>query len=129
MHPIAHNKGKEPIVPDDVNTPANDELSIRSSLSLSLSSTKNAQESTKAKSRKRPSPLVMPLVVLKHHLAFSDAISGASRRARREAGRRQNMPYQAPGNPLVLPSGTMPPMPPVHPTFGAAPTFYMPPAA
>ena len=30
--------------------------------------------------------------------------------------------------PLVLPIGMMPQMPFVHPTFGARPTFYMPPA-
>ena len=79
MHPIAHNREKEPIIPDNVDTPTDDELSSGSSPSLSLSSAKNAQDSTKAKSRKKPS----------HHPAFSDAISGASRRARKEADRRQ----------------------------------------
>ena len=28
MHPIARNRGKDPIIPDDVNTPADDELSL-----------------------------------------------------------------------------------------------------
>ena len=79
MHQIARNRGKEPIIPDDIDTPVDDELSLGNSQSLSLSPAKNARESTKARSRKRPS----------HHPAFSDAFSGASCRARREAGRRQ----------------------------------------
>ena len=80
VHPIARNKGKETIILEDVNTLANDELSSDSFPSLSLSLEKNAWESTKAKSCKRPS----------HHPAFSDVVSGTSHRARREAGRRQN---------------------------------------
>ena len=134
MHPIAHNRGKKPIIYDDVDTPANDELSLGKSPSLSLSPVKNTWESTKAKSCKRPS----------HHLAFSDAVSGISHRARREACKRQNQPVQALGNVSVLPEGTvppilltgmmppilpvgmMPPMPFVHPVFGTGPTFYMP---
>ena len=92
-----------------------------------LSPTKDARGSTKTKLHKRPS----------HHHAFSDAISGASCKARREAGRRQNQPVQALRKasvlpegtmPPVLPVGTMPPMPLVHPAFGTGPTFYMPPA-
>ena len=77
-HPTARNKGNDSIVPDDVNTPTDDELSLGSSPSLSLSPTKDARGSTKTKSRKR----------LSHHLAFNDAFSGASRRARRKASRR-----------------------------------------
>ena len=115
--PIACNKGKEPIAPDNVDTLMDDELSSSSSPSLSLSLTQNAEENTKTRSRKRPSP----------HLAFSDAFNGASSRARREASRIQNLPDQAPGNPPVLPSGTFPQMLLMHPTFGAAPTFYIPP--
>ena len=60
MHPIPRNRGKEPVIPDDVDTPGDDELSLGSSLSLSLSPTKNTRGSTKAKSRKKAS----------HHLAF-----------------------------------------------------------
>ena len=67
VHSIARNRGKEPIIPDDVDTLANDELSLDSSSSLSLSLTKNAWESIKAKSCKRPS----------HLRALSDAVSGA----------------------------------------------------
>ena len=77
---IARNRWKEPIVPDDVYTPADDELSSGSSPSLSLSPAKVARGSTKAKSHNRPF----------HHLAFNDAVSGASSKVRRETGRRQN---------------------------------------
>ena len=76
--PITRNKGKEPITPNDVDSPTDDELSLGSSPSLSLSPAKNAQESTKTKSCKRPPP----------HPAFNDVVSGASRRARTEADKR-----------------------------------------
>ena len=127
MHPIAYNRGNEPIIPNEVNTPVDDDLSSGSSPSLSLSLVKNA-ENTKAKSHKKPS----------HHPVFSDAVSGASRRARKEAGRRQNQPDHALGNapvlsvctmPPILPAGMMLPMSLVHPAFGTGPTFYMPPVA
>ena len=118
-HLVAPNKGKEPIIPDDINTPVDNELSSGSSPSMNLSSTKNAQKSTKMRSRMRPLP----------HLAFSDAVSGASRKARRKACKRQNQPDQALRNPPVIPSSSMPPIPPVHPAFGAALTFYMLPIA
>ena len=90
---IARNRGKEPIVPDDVNTLVDGEFSSGSSPSLSLSLTKDAQKSTKAKPHKRPL----------HHPTFSDVVSSASGRARREADRRQNQPVQAPRNMLVFP--------------------------
>ena len=80
VHPISRNRGKKPVILDNVDTLTDDELSSGSSPSLSLSPAKNARESAKAISRKRPS----------HCPAFSDAVSGASSRARREAGRRQN---------------------------------------
>ena len=119
VHLNALNRGKEPIILDDVNAPADDELSFDNSPSLSLSLAKNARESIKAKSSKKPF----------HHPAFSDVISGASHRARREAGRRQNQPDQVLRKASILPIGTMPQMPLVHPTFGIGPTFYMPPTA
>ena len=97
-HLITHNKGKDPIIPDDFDTPVDDELSSSSSPSLSLSSTKNARESAKAKSCKRPS----------NHPAFSDVVSGSSRKVRRETNRRQNQPVQASRNASVLPKGIMP---------------------
>ena len=125
MYPITHNKGKEPVILDDVDTPVDDELSSSSSPSLSLLPKKNARESAKAKSRKRPS----------HHPAFSDAVIGASCRARKETGKTQNQVVQALGNASLLPEGAMPPvlpahtmplMPLVHPTFGTRLMFYMP---
>ena len=100
MHPITCNRGKEPIIPVDVDTQTDDELSSGSSPSLNLSPKKNARESTKVKSCKRP--LHLP--------ALNDAFSGTSRMARREEGMRQNQPVQAPWNALVLPKGTMPPV-------------------
>ena len=98
--PTTRNKGKEPTVPNDVDTPANDKLSSGSSPSLSLSPIKNVRESEKAKSCKRPS----------HHPAFNDAVSGVSLRAKRETSKRQNVPVQGPGNAPVLLEGTMPPV-------------------
>ena len=100
VHPIARNRGKDPIIPDDVDTPADDEFSSGNSPSLSLSLVKNSRESTKAKSRKRPS----------HLPALSDVISGASHRARKEVGKRKNQSVQVPRNASVLPEGTMPPV-------------------
>ena len=117
--PITRDKGKGPIVPDNVDTPMDDELSSGNSLSLNLSLTKNTRESIRTRFRKRPSS----------HLAFSDAISGASGKARREAGRRQYWLGQSSGNPSVLPSGTLPLAHPMHPAFGTTPTFYVLPTA
>ena len=97
----------------------NDELSSSNSPSLNLSLAKNTRESTRTRSRKKPSP----------HLAFSDTLSGASHKARREARRRQYRLGQAPGNQLALPSGTLPLALPSHPAFGTVPTFYVPPVA
>ena len=114
MQLIAGDKGKGPIPFDDDDTPTDDELSSGSSASLNLSSAKNARARTR--SCKRPSP----------HLAFSDAVSSASRRARREAGKRQYRSGQALGNPLVLPLSMLPPVPPSQPAFGTLPLFYIP---
>ena len=119
VHPIARNRGKDLVIPGDVDTLVDDESSLNSSSSLSLSLAKNARESTQAKSHKKPS----------HHPAFSDAISCASRRVRREACKRQNQPDQAPWNASVLPTCTMPPMSFLHSAFGTGPTFYMLPPA
>ena len=55
VHQITRNKGKELVIPDDVDTLEDDELSLSSSPSLSLSTAKNARESIKAKSHKKPS--------------------------------------------------------------------------
>ena len=60
---IAHNKGKKPIVPDDVDTPVDDELSSGSSPSLSLSSEKEgAQRLNRARGLHITLPSVMLLV-------------------------------------------------------------------
>ena len=116
---IARDKGKGTIVLDDVDTPVDDKLSSDSSPSLNLLLTRNTRESIRIISYKRPSP---------HH-AFSDAISGASRKVRREAGRRQYQPGPASGNPPVLPSSMLPLVPPAHSAFGTTPTFYVSPVA
>ena len=47
--PTARNKGKEPVVSNDVDTLADGELSSGSSLSLSFPSPKNPWEGAKAK--------------------------------------------------------------------------------
>ena len=119
VQPITHDKGKGLVAPDNVDTLMDDELSLGSSPSLNLSPAKNTWESVRTRSRKRPSP----------HLAFNDSVSGASHRARREVGRKQYWSGQASGNPSVLPTSTLPLVPPAHPTFGATPMFYIPPAA
>ena len=90
--PIAHCEGKGPIPPDNVDTPVDNELSSGSSLSLNPSPTKNTRESTRTRSRKRPSP----------HPAFSDAISNASYRVRRETSHRQYRSSQASRNPAYV---------------------------
>ena len=105
MQPIAYNKGKGLIPPDDDDTPTDDELSSGSSQSLNLSPAKNAQESIRTKSHKRPSP----------HPNFNDA----SRKAGREAGRREYRSGQALGDPPMLP-----PVSSAQPAFGTTPTFY-----
>ena len=68
-HPIARNKGKEPIVLDDVDTPVDDELSSGNSPSLSLSLAKNVKKGTKAKSCKRHRLILLSLMPLVGHLA------------------------------------------------------------
>ena len=115
----ARDKGKGLGSLDNVDTPMGNELSSSSFPSLNLSSTRNIRESTRTRSSKRPSP----------HPDFSDAVSGASSRPRKEAGKRQYWSGQASGNPSVLPTDMWPPVPPAHSTFGATPMFYTPLAA
>ena len=63
VHPFARNKGKEPIIPDDVDTPADDELSLGSSRYLSLSPAKEgAQRLNRVRGLRITLPSVMPLV-------------------------------------------------------------------
>ena len=73
-HLTASGKGKKPIVPNDVDTLADDELPSGSSPNLSPA------KSSKDRSRKRHL----------HCLAFSNADNGTFRRARREIGRGWN---------------------------------------
>ena len=79
-HPIAHNKEKEPIISSDSDAPVDDELFSGRSLSMSPPLGRNARGSTRAKSRRKHS----------HHPALSDAVNGASRRARKQAYKREN---------------------------------------
>ena len=81
LHPVPRNKGKEPIIPDKADALTDDELSSGSSPPLGLSPVKN----TRAKSCKRTS----------HRLAFSNAVNGMSRRARREVGKGQYQPNES----------------------------------
>ena len=116
--PIALNKGKEPIIPDDVGAPTDDEFSSDRSPSMSPLPGRNSQGNTRAKSRRKHS----------HRPAFSDAVSGASGRPRREANKKQNQLEQPIGNALMLPAGTIPPVPLLHLAFGTGPILYMQPA-
>ena len=70
-YPIARNKGKESIVSKN-DSLEDDELSSMRSLSTSPLPGRNAQSSTRAKSRRKHS----------HRPALNDAVSGASRQAR-----------------------------------------------
>ena len=113
-------EGRSPLPLSMSIPPADTELSSGNSSPLSLSPTKDARGSKREKSHERHL----------QHPAFSDVVSGASRRARREAGMRQNQPAQAPRNMSVLPegatspvllAGTKPPTSLVHPAFGVDP--------
>ena len=112
-HPTARDKGNETIVPDNVDTPKNDELSSGSLPNLS------PIKSSKARSCQRHS----------HCLAFSNADNGTFCRVRRETGRGKNHPDEAIGNASALPMGIVPPMPLVYPTLGTGPMLYIPPTS
>ena len=114
LHPIPRYRGKEPIIIDEVDANAlvDGELSLGSSPPLGFSPAKN----TRAKLCKRTS----------HRPAFSDAVSGASRLARKEAAKGHHQLDRAPDEALVLLVGVMQSMPFVHPAFGIGSTFYMP---
>ena len=107
------NKGKKPIVSDDANTPAEDELSSDSW------SNPSPAKSNKARSRQGHS----------HRLAFNNTDNGLLRRARRQTVQEQSHPNTAPGSTLALPTGMVPVMPPVYPVFGTALMAYLPPVA
>ena len=111
-------KEKCPLFPDNVDAPADDELSSGISPSMSPPLGRNTRGSTNAKPQWKHS----------HRLALSDVFNDASGRARREANRKQNQPEQPPGNASMVPFWIIPPALLLHPTFGIGPTFYMPPA-
>ena len=92
--PTSCNKGKEPVVPNDVDTLTDDELSLGSSPSLTLSLTKNAR----VRCLHITLPSTMPLV--------ARPIGEGGRQA---GGRTSHEPVHAPRNALVLPEGAMPP--------------------
>ena len=79
-HPIARNKGKEPITYSDDYALIDDELSFGRSPSTSPPQGRNARGRTRTKSRRKHW----------HCPALSDAVSCASLRAREESDRRQN---------------------------------------
>ena len=108
--PTSHHKGKEPIIPSDVDTPVDDELSSGSSPNLSPA------KSSRARTCQRHL----------HHPAFSNADYGMFRRARREIGRGQNQPKEGLGNSFALPTGVVSPILPVYPPFDTGPTLYIP---
>ena len=105
-----HDKGKNSLVPNDVDTPTNDELSSGSL--LNLSPTKN----NRARSHQRHS----------HRPAFRNTDNGLLHRAKRETVRAQSQPNATPKNAYALPAGVVPIMQLVYPAFSTAPTLYLP---
>ena len=104
--PARPNKGKEVAAPDDVDLPADDELSSGSSPLPHHSPTLDAAE---ALSRKRPS----------HQT--SRFISVARHRARREPNRDRRPPTPAHQHVPDRTGGFSPPMPSLYSTYGVAP--------
>ena len=103
-------KGKEAIIPDDIDLPADDELSSSSSPLLHRSSFSNA---TEAHSRKRSSRRP------------SRSISVARHQTGREPSRGQQPPILAQQY-APNPTGGLPrPLPSIYPPFGATPTPQM----
>ena len=112
-HLTVSDKGKKPIVPDNIDTPADDELSSGGSPNLS------PEKSNRARLRQRHS----------HRPAFNNTDNGLLHRARGETGRKQSQPNDVPKNMYALPKGVVPMMLSVYPAFDTAPTPYMPPVA
>ena len=108
QHLVVRDKGKKPIVLDDVDIQIDDELSSDSSTDPSLI------KGNKDRSRQRHS----------HHPAFSNSNNGTFRRA---MGRGQNQPKETPGNIFTLPTGAIPPIQPVYPAFEIGPALYIQP--
>ena len=104
--PARPNKGKEVAAPNDVDLPADDELSSRSS---SLSRRSPTPDATEALSRKRPPRRT------------SRSISVARCRARREPNRDRRPPTPAHQHVPDRAGGFPPPMPSPYPTYGVVP--------
>ena len=108
--PSRPSKGKEVTAPDDVDLPADDELSSGSSLLLRRSPSPNA---TEAQSRKRPPR------------RSCRSVSVARRRALRDPSRDQRPPTPAHQYVPNRAGGFPPPMPSMYPPYGAAPMLQM----
>ena len=108
--PSRPSKGKEVTTPDDVDLPADDELSSDSSPLPRRSPSPNAAE---AHSRKRPPR------------RSSRSVSVARHRARREPSWDQRLPTLAHQYVLDQAEGFPPPMPSMYPPYGAAPMSQM----
>ena len=108
QHPVFRDKGKNPIVLDDVDIPEDDELSSDNLPDPS------PIKGNKDRSRKRHS----------HRLTFSNSNNDLFRRA---MGRGHNRPNEAPGSVFTLPTDAILPMQSVYPAFGTGLTFYVSP--
>ena len=106
LPPSRPSKGKEVVEPDDVDLPADDELSSGSSPLPRRSPSPNAAE---AHSRKRPPRRP------------SRSLSVARHRVRRELNRDQRLPTLAHRYVPDQAGGLPPPIPSMYPPFGACP--------
>ena len=110
-HPLSHpDKDKEVVVPDDIDLPADDELSSDSS---SLPRRSPPPNSAETQSRKRPPRRP------------SRSISIAQRRLRREANKDRRQSEPAHEYALERPWGVAPSMPSMYPPFGVATAPHM----
>ena len=110
LPPSRPDKGKEAAAPDDIDLPADDELSFDSSSLLRRSPSPNAAE---AQSRKRPPRRP------------SRSISTAQRRVRREASRDRCQSEPAHEYVPERPGGVTPPVLSMYPPFGVATAPHM----
>ena len=105
LPPSRPDKGKEAVVPDDINLSADDELSSNSSPLPRRSPSSNAAE---AQSRKRPPRRP------------NRSISAAQRRVGREASRDRCQSKPTHEYAPERPGGVAPPVPSMYPPFGVA---------
>ena len=110
LPPSRPKKGKEAAVPDDIDLPANDELSFDSSLLPRRSPSPNAAE---AQSRKRPPRRP------------SRSINTTQRRVQREANRDRRQSEPAHEYAPKRPKGFDPPVPSMYPPFGVSTAPHM----